>query len=357
MKINFIVPFTYLTGGIKIVFEYCNRLKSRGHDVVIYVPMKAYKFNNDGFIGVLKTIKSSIGNTFKRGTKVDWFDLNVEVKLVPMIKDSFIRDADICVATAWPTAYDVYNLNYDKGKKVYFIQGYEIWSGDIVKVDNSYRLPLNQIVISKYLLDIINEKFSRKSILIHNGINLDDFKLKNDIDNENKDNIVISILYHNLEMKGFEDGIKAIELVKKKHKNIKLKLFGMHSGNNIPEYAEFYENPSKKELNNIYASSDIFIFPSRSEGWGLTIIEAMACKCAVVGTNTGALSEIGVHEKNSLISEPNDVNALAENIIRLIENPKMRKKISENGYNTALSLDWSNSVDKIEKIFNELKNI
>ena len=357
MKINFIVPFTCLTGGIKIVFEYCNRLKSRGHDVLIYVPMKAYKFNNDGFIGGLKTIKSSVGNTFKRATKVDWFDLNVEVKLVPMIKDTFIRDADICVATAWPTAYDVNNLKLSKGKKVYLIQHYELWSGNKNLVDNSYRLPLNQIVIAKWLKEMMRDKFNQKSTLIYNGIDFDEFRYKVE-ENRNKDkDLIISMMYHDLEWKGFKDGLSAFEIAKKKHPNLKLKLFGTKYEDNIPKYAEFYKMPSKDELNNIYNESDIFIFPSRSEGWGLTVIEAMACKCAVVGTNTGALSEIGINEINSLISEPNDVDSLANNIIKLIENSEIRKYISENGYNTALSLDWSNSVDKIEKIFNELKDI
>lgn len=354
MKINFIVPFTSLTGGIKIIFEYCNRLSARGHDVLIYVPMKAYKFNNKGLVGKLVTLKSSVGNTLKRGTKVDWFDLDAKVKLVPIIKNAFIRDADICVATAWPTAYDVYNLDDSKGKKVYLIQHYEIWSGEKDLVDGSYKLPMNQIVIAKWLQETMKDKFNQNSTLIYNGINFDEFKYKDEF-KDNKD-IIISMLYHSLEWKGFKDGLSAFEIVKKKYPGIKLKLFGTESGEDIPEYAEFYEMPTKSELNNIYNESDIFIFPSKSEGWGLTVVEAMACKCAVVGTNTGALSEIGIHEKNAMISNPNDVNALAENIIKLIDNEEIRKNISEEGYITALNLDWSISVDKIENLFKELKN-
>lgn len=349
MKINIILPFTALTGGIKIAFEYSDRLKKRGHDVIIYVPMKAYKFNNHGISGKLKTLKASIGNTLKRGNKVDWFDLKTEIRLVPLIKDRYIRDADVVVATAWPTAFDVDKLHISKGKKFYLVQHYEIWSGPLENVDNSYRLPLNKIVIAKWLQDLMQEKFGQKSNLIYNGIDLNEFKYDRNAHNSNE--IIVSMLYHTLEWKGFEDGLKAFELAKEKYPYLKLKLFGTEKGNNVPEYAEFYCNPSKEELKDIYNKSDIFIFPSKKEGWGLTVLEAMACKCAVVGTDTGALNEIGVHGENALISDTNDIEMLSKNIINLVEDSNLRKKISENGYLTAYNLDWEKSIDKIEKLF------
>ncbi|MCZ2990936.1 hypothetical protein NYY86_22720, partial [Acinetobacter baumannii] len=135
MKINFILPFTYATGGIRVAFEYANRLQEKGHDVVCYAPMLAYKFDNYGVKGNLRRIKSSIGNSIKRRNKVNWFDLNVQIKLVPYIGDTFVRKADAVIATAWPTAYSVYELDKDKGEKFYFVQAYEDWSGPKELVD------------------------------------------------------------------------------------------------------------------------------------------------------------------------------------------------------------------------------
>lgn len=45
MKINVILPFTSLTGGIKVVFMYCNFLVEKGYDVICYVPKIPYRFN------------------------------------------------------------------------------------------------------------------------------------------------------------------------------------------------------------------------------------------------------------------------------------------------------------------------
>lgn len=351
MKINFIVPFTGFTGGIKMAFEYANRLHEKGHDVIFYVPMISYKFNNYGVKGFFNRFRATISINIKSRNKIKWFNLKVPVKVVPAISDKYVRDADASIATAWPTAFDVNNLHKLKGEKIYFIQHYEIWSGPKEKVDDSYRLPLKQIVIARWLKDLMKEKFNRNNVnLIYNGIDFDCFHNENKRINNNK---VVAMLYHDLKWKGYEDGLRAFEIVKKNIPNLKLVLFGLKKGSNIPDYAEFHLNPSSTELNNIYSKSDVFIFPSKNEGWGLTPVEAMACKCAVVGTNTGALSEIGVHEKNALISYPEDVDGLANNLEKIILDEVLLKNISLEGYKTALNFNWDRSVDKFEKILSE----
>lgn len=95
--------------------------------------------------------------------------------------------------------------------------------------------------------------------------------------------------------------------------------------------------------------ADIFIFPSKNEGWGLTPIEAMACGCAVVGTNTGCMIDLGVNEKNALIVQPEDVEGLSKAIVKLAENPKLRSEIARNGLETARMLDWHNATELFEK--------
>lgn len=353
MKINFIIPFTGCTGGIKVIYEYANRLYERGHDVAIYVPMLGYNFGGSGLKGINSRIRGTIGNTFIRGKTVDWFDLKVDINLVPKINNIFLRNADIVIATAWPTAYDVALLNENKGEKVYFIQHYETWSGSEYLVDGSYKLDLNQIVIAKWLKSLMKDKFNKNSELIYSGINDSDFNYG---DKNISNDITISIMYHELIWKGFNDGMAAIENIRDKYPNIKLNIFGMKKMTSIPEYATFYHNPSREKLKQIYNESHIFLFPSRKEGWGLTVIEAMACKCAVIGTDTGALEDIGIHEINCLKSSPNDIDALTENLDRIINDINLMNLISENGFETALNFKWDKSIDKLEEYFNNLKN-
>ena len=350
MRINFIIPFTGLTGGIKIALEYANRLSERGHDVLIYAPIIAYKFNDYGFSGELKRIKATLGN-IKRGNKIKWFNLKVYIKLVPVISNAFIRDADVTIATAWPTAYSLNDLNGNKGRKVYLIQHYEIWSGPKQLVDNSYKLPLKHIVIAKWLKDLMLTEFNvNDSETIYNGIDFNEFNNENKKINKEK---TVTMLYHKLEWKGFKDGLEAFELVKKKIPNLNLILFGLDKVADIPNYAKYYLSPSKVELNNIYSSSDVFIFPSRKEGWGLTPIEAMACKCAVVGTDTGAMHEVGINDKNALISKPENIYELASNLEKILSDDILLENISFEGYKTALQFSWEKSIDKFEKVISK----
>lgn len=346
VKINIILPFTFLTGGIRVIFLYANYLTQKGHDVVCYVPMKAYKFNK----GNIKMIKSSIGNTFIRGHKVKWFECRFKIKLIPIINNKFIRKADISIATAWPTAYDVYYLDVNRGKKVYFIQDYEIWSGEKEKVDKSYQLDLNRITITNRLKTLLENKFNSKSTVIYNGLDKDEFLV-----GDKKHNLKISILmlYNNSENKGAKEGVEILKEISNKY-DVDIKLFGYTNPNNLPENFKFYENPTRKTLINLYRDSDIYLFTSKFESWGLPVMEAMANKCAVVGNNTGCLAEIGINNINSIIIDNCDYKEMKFQLENLLNDTERLSIIQQNGYELATKYEWEDSFKKFEKY---LKNL
>ena len=145
------------------------------------------------------------------------------------------------------------------------------------------------------------------------------------------------MLNHQLEKKGVANGIKVFEKIKEKYPDARLRMFGMCNNKNLPSYVKYYQNPSQKELVNLYCKSNFFIFPSLEEGWGLTPIEAMACGCIVFGTNTGFVLDMGEHKKNMMISEPNNVEAMVENVIDVLNNG-LQESISLNAHNTILRL-------------------
>ncbi len=66
----------------------------------------------------------------------------------------------------------------EKGKKIYFIQDYEIFNSNIKLVDLSYTLPLNRITICTFLRDFLYNKFSVDSKIILNGIDYNIFNYK-----------------------------------------------------------------------------------------------------------------------------------------------------------------------------------
>lgn len=75
---------------------------------------------------------------------------------------------------------------------------------------------------------------------------------------------------------------------------------------------------------------DVFCMPSINEAFGNVLNEVGAMAKPIVAFNSGGIPEIIEHNYNGLLVEPENINALAEAIIRILENPKLAKRLSEN---------------------------
>lgn len=350
MKINFILPAPKGSGGINVIMKYAE-LFSRENKVTVYYPICPYYLKNDGIINkFIYCLTRTCINFFRY--KKNKINDNLLVKPVFKIDNCFIKNADAIIATAWPTAYSVNKLNTNKGKKFYFIQDFEIWDNKEKGLE-SYLLPLEKIVISKWINIQLKENLDIGPFpIIYNGIDYEG-QLKNNVNFNKKINFLM--LNHKLEKKGVNNGIKVFEKVKKLYPKSSLRMFGLCSGENLPEYVEYIQNPQKEEIIKLYAETDIFIFPSIEEGWGLTPLEAMACGSVVVGTNTGFVLDLGINKKNMMISEINDVDAMVSNIKYLLNDYNKYFRIRQNGFELANSLKWKKSYKKFNKIISRSK--
>jgi glycosyltransferase involved in cell wall biosynthesis len=81
----------------------------------------------------------------------------------------------------------------------------------------------------------------------------------------------------------------------------------------------------------LLSALDVFILPSVSEGLPMVILEAMAARKPIITTRVGAIPQILVHEQSALIVDP-DSSTLAAAASRLIENPDIGRRLSENGF-------------------------
>lgn len=350
MKINIVLPWGK-SGGINVVKKYTEYLIRQGHDVKLYrtvLPYNEKKIFTQNIKNIYLIIKYILLLLFIKKEKYEKYCLKVN--------NYNVKNADIIIATAWTTAFFVNKLKETKGKKVYFIQDYEIWDNEYLG-KQSYILDFKKITISKWISKKIESQLNCKPLpIIYDGIDLERFNYKNRIYKNNYSDASFLMLYHKLPKKGIKNGISAFKKVKEMYPNVKLKMFGLEKKPDIPEYVEYFYNPSQDQLKKLYRDSDIFIFPSIEEGWGLTPLEAMASKCAVVATNTGCMLDIGKNMENVLISEPNDIDKMVENCIFLIQNKNAIKKISENAYNDVNELSWQKSYNAFEQFLIQIKN-
>lgn len=164
----------------------------------------------------------------------------------------------------------------------------------------------------------------------------------------NKDNKIILAVGRLIECKGFEFLIKAMPKILDKFPDAKLIIVG--SGpeeNNLKQIAEklglvkniiFFASMPHDKLSVMYASSDIFVSPSitdihsgEKEALGIVIIEAIASGIPVVASNSGGIKDTVDGSSTGFLTEEANPDDIANKVIILLSNSKLRKKIITNG--------------------------
>ena len=347
MKITFLTPHINISGGVKIILGYADRLARRGYEVSVICPQPIFGETRIKGIPFIYP-KRPLMNLVKY--KPSWIDVSANIKYVASWEEREIPNGDIVVATAWQTAPYVKDYSSEKGKKFYLVQHYETLyhAGNYEKkADETYRYPLRKIVVSTWLKEIMRKKYNSEATLIVNPVDLAHFEQTRKEYNSRRR---ICMLHHTFYWKGVNDGVEAFKIAKKKYPDIQLVMFGK-SVKKVPLDCDYYCRPWGSKLKHIYDSCDIFLCPSWGEGFGLPSVEAMACKCALVTTNNGGSRDYAIHGKTALVSPPKNPERLAQNLIRLLENKELLETIAKNGYEHIKQFTWNKAVHKMEKVF------
>lgn len=95
---------------------------------------------------------------------------------------------------------------------------------------------------------------------------------------------------------------------------------------------------SERELAALYAGATLLLYPSLYEGFGLPVLEAMACGTPVIASNTSSIPEIA--GKAALLIDPTDITAMSNTMQRLIDAPNLRQQLIESGRVRASQFNW-----------------
>ena len=102
----------------------------------------------------------------------------------------------------------------------------------------------------------------------------------------------------------------------------------------------------------LYNAADLFVYPSLYEGFGLPILEAMACGCPVITSNSSSLPEV-VGDAAILVN-PLSVDELAQAMLKVLKDNELRSKMVEKGLQRAKMFTWEKTADEILTV---LKNV
>ena len=134
------------------------------------------------------------------------------------------------------------------------------------------------------------------------------------------------------------------------------KLKKMTKDLNIVEKIEWRGFVSYGKVPQALSELDIFVYPSWHEGFGRSIMEALAMEKAVIATRVGGIPDLIKDGDNGFLVEPRNPEALAKKIKELMENTELRVKLGKAGREwVGKNFEWNDGIKKFAQLFLELK--
>jgi glycosyltransferase involved in cell wall biosynthesis len=185
-------------------------------------------------------------------------------------------------------------------------------------------------------------RLHEKTIFIHNGVDLAELDGPGrELARVGRARYVLCIAAHN-EKKAIDVLIRAMVLLTDIQPPFKLVLAGdgplraeleaLAASLAVQDRIEFLGHQGRPEIRALLRQCEVFVLPSRSEPFGVAIIEALAYKKPVVATAVGGIREIIEQKKSGILVEPDSPKALADGLRMVLTDSGLKKTLAQNGY-------------------------
>jgi glycosyltransferase involved in cell wall biosynthesis len=363
MKITFVVKSANLSGGIRVVSIYADRLQKLGHEVFVVSCPPRQPTVREQLRSLLRG-RGWISQPKKELSHLDKIDVPHRViETARPVTDADVPDADVVIATWWETAEWVANLSPSKGAKAYLMQDYGFPDGipgqKLEQIIPTWSLPLHIITIAQWLANLIHEHCGEIPVTV---VPLTvDLELFNAPPRSRQESPTIGLNYRPFLIKGTDIALEAFRLASQTVPNLQLVAFGSKQPTPLfplPQNSSYKYQATDEEIVKIYASCDAWLFSSRREGFGLPILEAMACRTPVIGTPAGVAPEL-LSDGAGILVKPEDAEDMAraedaEDMARAIEKictmPDSEwQGMSDAAYAKVTSYTWDDATALFEK--------
>jgi glycosyltransferase involved in cell wall biosynthesis len=103
------------------------------------------------------------------------------------------------------------------------------------------------------------------------------------------------------------------------------------------------------QLVALYQRARVFVFPSRYEGFGFPVLEAMACGCPVITSNASSLPE--VVGDAALLADPSDCNGFVRHLEQVLADEELRRVFREKGLARAAQFSWERTARETLRVY------
>lgn len=350
MKITFVLPFADLSGGVRVVALYATALMERGHQVrVISQPAPTPSFKDRLRAAIRRSpVPQWVGSQLF--TPLGGKHRILERRRAVTAQD--LEDADFVVATWWETAEWVARLPASKGQKVYLLQDYEMFPYlPQDRVAATFHVGMRMVAVSDYIRDTIAEKHGIGGIdIVLNGVDVKQF----DAPPRGRNSCFrVGFLLQKSPRKNAALALEVLRLARSRIPGLEMIAFGSSPETDyqdLPEGMQYEHAPAQSRIPGIYASCDAWLLTSLHEGFGLPILEAMACRTPVLTTAAGAAQDIVRDGENGWVL-PFEAEAFVEKLLLLWQMPEAEwRQMSDHAHRTAQARQWGAQVDRFESM-------
>jgi len=128
-------------------------------------------------------------------------------------------------------------------------------------------------------------------------------------------------------------------------------IFAAHARSGVGDAARFLGSLDEADLAVLYSHAGVFVLPSLYEGFGLPVLEAMACGAPVVCSNAGPLPEVAGDA--AVLLPPEDPNVWAQVIFQVLDDPRSADALRQKGFARASGFSWDRAAEATREVYHE----
>ena len=338
VRTTFVLPKMIRSGGPRVTVELANSLISRGYNIRLAAGKVSLS---------IRTLFQAMYCHLTGKAYCHWGKYyNGKIQYYRQLEDLGFLKGEIVISVGTRAIERLKKLDAEI-KKVRYCHGFDtsdfeltrkVWSGTMATIS-----------VSNTLVPKLQE-YSGEEVMavIPNGVRKEQYF----IEERNRDGI--GMVYEEHPNKSPEDAKKLYFIIRERWPDLPVYVFSTSFRPSCISPSSYWYYPSIQKARELYNRAKIWLSPSRMEGFGLPLLEAMACGAACISTDNPGGRELIQHGINGYLVPTGQPEAFIPSIELLLNNENLRKKIVIEGLKTVDRFSWSNATDKMEDFLHKL---
>lgn len=355
LRITFVLPkiVRVPVGGFKVHYQYANALASRGHAVAVVHPSTAGAVPSSRELAAFCVARAQ--RLLLGRPPLSWFALDDAIRAIDVIRltPAALPRADVTVLTAWQTAERTVDCGDATGRLLQIVYDYEHWKQDLAsrpRIERALTRPdVTRIAGSGAVARLLAEIGGPAIATVTAGLQTDEFGVDEPLAARRR---TVTFALRPGPSKDMATAFAAVAAIGRRAPDVEIRCFG-HPRLRAPDGVRHLGRLSTGALRRCYNETAVFMSTSRYEGWGLPVLEAMACGAAAVSTRNGGTEDFVRDAENGLLVAIGDPGAVAGAVVRLLDDPDYRLALAARGAMDAASMTLERSVDRLEELLRD----